>query len=85
MQSAVHTYNASKARELSLYPRARHFKRTAVASAVLLSLSGITHAQSPSQQKKELEELRRQVQELSKQIKEVLARTEQKHDESDKN
>lgn len=51
-----------------MYPTARHFKKTALAGAVLLSLaSGAVHAQSAAQQKKELETLRRQVQELIKQ------------------
>jgi phosphate-selective porin len=53
-----------------VYQSARHFKRTALAGAVLLSLSsGAAQAQSASQQKKELEELRRQVQQLTQQIK----------------
>ena len=52
-----------------MYPSARHFKRTALAGAVLLGLSsGTAHARSVSQQKKELEELHRQVQQLTKQI-----------------
>jgi hypothetical protein len=51
-----------------LYPTARHFKKTALAGAVLLSLtSGAVYAQSAAQQKKELAALRLQVQQLIEQ------------------
>lgn len=61
-----------------MYSTARHFKKTALAGAVLLSLaSGAVHAQSAAQQKKELETLRRQVQELIKQNSSSPAATAQ--------
>ena len=53
--------------EFNLYSTARHFKKTVLAGAVLLSLaSGAVHAQSATSQKKEIEVLRRQLQQLIK-------------------
>ena len=50
-----------------MYLTARHFKKTVLAGAVLLSLaSGAVHAQSATSQKKEIEVLRRQLQQLIK-------------------
>jgi phosphate-selective porin len=56
-------------REPSVHQPERYLKKTALAGAVLLSLSsGAAHAQSAAQQKKEIEELRRQMQQLTRQI-----------------
>lgn len=56
--------------EFNLYSTARHFKKTVLAGAVLLSLaSGAVHAQSATSQKKEIEALRTQLQQLIKENK----------------
>lgn len=53
-----------------MYSRAQHFKRTALAGAVLLSLlGGAAHAQPAVSQKKEIEALRLQLQQLIKENK----------------